>query len=512
MFAAWSSVAADPETQAESEPPIFAAWGVVAASGGLLETDIQESEDQVHLDAESENQVHLDAQCDQDDGQNALQSEGLLALDSLPAAKRKRGRPKKQAAQIIAAADSATADAAHQVTHMYNASLVLKSAPISSATDQGLLAAASLPVKTLFANKARFASGLALPSPLTKQLAAAYLCSGLDDDKAWDTETYEQCKQLLSGDIIRNSSKVSQCEQWGLDYKQYDKLLRTTAAGCLVEERAVQVSLEQHLSVGLPIQDLLTWDESARYDETPMPVAHRTSSVDIEPKLSSPGNQIVPSGIGQTAVVSYERQVQCTDKPAPMKIMQTLMAYGITVRLPNKKFAAFHGKKMCHLQTMERNTGLCIKNSQMNVSPASPFTQRFQMRSRLATKDRAQANTLAETMINKERGPGWATCEMDCELHIAATTCKRSLGAFLNDNITGMIHCALSLQDGYAMTIFRQEMYKEIFATIDPQEGEPPRSAFLYRMRCLNLFTLHGQSVLLKRLLLMALPQWQLGA
>ena len=66
MFAAWSSVAADPETQAESEPPIFAAWGVLAASGGLLETDIQESEDQVHLDAESENQVHLDAQCDQD--------------------------------------------------------------------------------------------------------------------------------------------------------------------------------------------------------------------------------------------------------------------------------------------------------------------------------------------------------------------------------------------------------------------------------------------------------------
>ena len=92
MFAALSSVAADPE----SEPPIFAAWGVVAASGGLLDTENQESENQVHLDAESENQVHLDAQCDQDDGHSELQSEGLLALDSLPAAKRKRGRPKNK--------------------------------------------------------------------------------------------------------------------------------------------------------------------------------------------------------------------------------------------------------------------------------------------------------------------------------------------------------------------------------------------------------------------------------
>lgn len=97
-------------------------------------------------------------------------------------------------------------------------------------------------------------------------------------------------------------------------------------------------------------------------------------------------------------------------------------------------------------------------------------------------------------------------CVLSCEVHVAAIVGKH-LFTDEQDNLTGMIRLAMSLQLGAYMHRFRLILRRLVvsdFTTI--RVGTPPGAAVAHRFRVLQLFGGHGRKAVEKLIALSLLP------
>ena len=76
----------------------------------------------------------------------------------------------------------------------------------------------------------------------------------------------------------------------------------------------------------------------------------------------------------------------------------------------------------------------------------------------------------------------------------------------MEKNISGVIHCSLSLQLGSALALWRKCLKQKIADTLRIEHGVPPEHQSRLRTHVLQLFLAHDPNMLTRRVLVSALP------
>ena len=113
-----------------------------------------------------------------------------------------------------------------------------------------------------------------------------------------------------------------------------------------------------------------------------------------------------------------------------------------------------------------------ICRAQIEASGSSRVSGKFAMAVRGATLDRAKSNPKAELGFLKSR-PGWHQFTSWCRLHLFATIGGWTFNFFpeMKANISGMIHCAKSIEVGSASELFGTCLRDEVRSSIRIVEG-----------------------------------------
>jgi len=306
-----------------------------------------------------------------------------------------------------------------------------------------------------------------------------------DSDKFYLTSSKARCAQLkMSGPALNL------------------RLARLANAQCLQQRFDRQV-MEQRLAQSLPKQSLLCYIDSAAYDETPMLTTVRgdcVSGVDTQrPHVPGPAPK----------VLQYVRHLESQVKSEAMvaKLLQTKQTSGMLVKLGDSSFAALIGETICPLQVMERTTAEVLRECLLRNSGASPWANSFFFKARAVCSDKAGSNARAERSIASDRGPSWATLLTPCDVHATSAVHKHAFHNLLPHHVSGMIHCALSLRHGAAMTVFRTCLREVIRARLKiMQGGRLSAQALAYKNHIFQLFLSGGANALVKKVLLAGLP------
>ena len=187
------------------------------------------------------------------------------------------------------------------------------------------------------------------------------------------------------------------------------------------------------------------------------------------------------------------------------KLLQTKQTFCMLFKAGGS-YVTLLGETVCPLQVMEITTAEVLKECLLRNSGASVWSNNFKFKCRSVCADKAGSNAKAERSIAADRGDSWATLLCPCDIHITSTVHEKSFQGLLPNHISGLIHSALSLRHGAAMTIFRSCMRQEVRARLKIMHGRPPAAAIKYKERVFDLFFTSGGNALVKQVLLAGLP------
>ena len=299
------------------------------------------------------------------------------------------------------------------------------------------------------------------------------------------------------------TSSKARCSQLKMSGSSLNlRLARLANAQCL-QQRFDRQLMEQRLAQLFPKQSLLCYIDSAAYDETPMLTTVRgdcISGVDMQrPHVQGP----IPK------VLQFVRQLESQVKSEAMvaKLLQTKQTSGMLIKLGDSSFAALIGETICPLQVMERTTAEVLRECLLRNSGASPWANNFLFKARAVCTDKAGSNVRAERSIASGRGSSWATLLTPCDVHATSAVHKHGFHNLLPQHVSGMIHCALSLRHGAAMTVFRTCLREVVRARLKIMKGgRLLESALAYKNHIFQLFPGGGANALVKKVLLAGLP------
>jgi len=141
----------------------------------------------------------------------------------------------------------------------------------------------------------------------------------------------------------------------------------------------------------------------------------------------------------------------------------------------------------------------------MQASPVGRVANLFKENLRAVCTDAAASNLACEREVAADRGPQWSTLHTLCDVHVTSR-CYSKTFSLMEDHITGMVRCALSLRVGAAMNVFRRCMRDEIADRLDIKFGRCPPDAVAHKKAVLRLFVSHGRKAMMRRLLLVLCP------
>ena len=171
-------------------------------------------------------------------------------------------------------------------------------------------------------------------------------------------------------------------------------------------------------------------------------------------------------------------------------------------------FFGVAGSTLRHLQLLEACTAKCLVAAHVAQSSMTPFCQRFTHRLRLSTTDKHSSNLLCEQMLAKElAGADFCVVHQTCDVHVVYRVHIRVF-ALMDDHITGVVRHALSLSNSAHMNIFTKAVRIVIRERggVRLIQGTPPLDAQRHRATRLKLFAARWRNVIVRRLLLVVLP------
>jgi len=316
-----------------------------------------------------------------------------------------------------------------------------------------------------------------------------------------DEGLMEIAQTYLDSSNFHLTSAKARCAQLKMCNSSLTPRLAKLANAQCLQERFDRQGMEQLLAQSLQRQALLCYVDAAAYDETPMlttVMGDCISGVDTQrPIVAGPIPKVLQ------VVRRLERQVKSEAMVA--KLLQTKQTFGMLVKV-GTSYAALLGETICPLQVMERTTAEVLKECILRNSGASAWANNFSFKTRAVCADKAGSNARAERSIASDRGPSWATLLAPCDIHITSAIHKHSFHSLLPTHVSGMIHCALSLRHGAAMTIFRTCLREVIRTRLKIMHGRLSASAMSYKKHIFQLFLGSGANVLVKKVLLAGLP------
>lgn len=329
-------------------------------------------------------------------------------------------------------------------------------------------------------------------------------------------EATRQVSRVLYTDLAVAASSSSQlCREAGVSHHVLEAREGRLASAMLLceqmQHRGLELAFADARSRGVHLHMLL---EAARYDETPMRVkatAHEDSRALLE---SAIGGTNLCSFNDVSAVESVERLTLAADRLhtslGPQKILHIESTYAFLLSVPSevgREFICVVRAAPRRLFHADRMTGETIAEALRRSSLTTRAGLAFDCKARVVCADKAGNNTRAEGGFSAQRravgfGP---SCMLNCEVHIVASVVKH-MTCDMQEEITGIIRVALSLQLGAHMMRFRRIVREVVMSSAVIRVGSPPDDAVRYRARVLQLFAGRGHKAVQKLTALSMLP------
>lgn len=372
---------------------------------------------------------------------------------------------------------------------------------------KAMVAATTLSAEQRRCLQKRPVAGLCPLSPIGDALSAARELIAKTGTNAIDPETMDIAKKLMANDEWLMTSKKAFAADLGVDRKKLREVVPLLAAALYHDDRCKRARLEEALVVSMPQSSLLMYLDFNAYDETPLPVVTKNESgvVVARPtaqagaEAASQGDPRAICSFGQASALS----ARLRNLGGPQKIVQTVHQGGVLLKFGDSTLAILSGA-VCPLQVVDKCTAKALKEVQLRINPSSGSASLFGQALRVVCTDRHPSNMAAERALVRERD-NWLHLHVVCEVHKTAQVYSKTFG-LMESNVRGMLHCALSLRDGAAMTRFRQALRAEIESRFEVRVGTAPRDAVRWKKAIMRLFVSHGASASARQVLLALCP------
>lgn len=352
----------------------------------------------------------------------------------------------------------------------------------------------------------RSLAGLCPTTPMAKVLPACYEMSRLPGETV-DEEIRQIAAAFLGSAPLELASKRVRADKIGVSSKKLDAAVPLLASALVVRDRLVRADIEKAIAQCVCPDSLLLYVDCCAYDETPLPVATKGEALPAQGSSAAPGP--FASGSASTSAFCTLRQgsplvAKLGTSRGAQKVLQTLQSGGLLVKHQDR-FIMLLSSTLCSLSLLSSGTGVCIKEAQLRLTGVSRAATKFDQAMRVVCTDRASANIVAEKAIAAERGVAWNSLHVFCDIHRTSAAHEKTFH-LVDENVRGMIHTALALQNGNAMKRFRSCMREEIASRFRVLSGAPTQEAERHKQRVLRLFVSHGARLPMRRLLLSLCP------
>ena len=315
-------------------------------------------------------------------------------------------------------------------------------------------------------------SDLMLVLPMAQQHASLPLAPS-------DMATHKVAAHFAEPDRFHMASTVVLERLLGVDSAAIESRLQRLAAALWVQQVYERLLLEDKVVSILPSACLLFYLDYAAYDETPMKItlkdplptsaAARRQTLAAQNLLHPPVAEPTEKGPGQVVI---------------SKVLQTRGSFGMVLRHAQGILAVLSDFPT-PLQSMQRTTGACLFECLVQQSAVSHAADRWPLKLRAITADKAGYNRLGEALVAQARGPGWISTLFACDVHSLARCHSKVFEALFPQHITGMVRCALSLRFQVSWATFRTAVLTEIESrAIEVVSGRPPTEVQKYQRCC----------------------------
>lgn len=305
----------------------------------------------------------------------------------------------------------------------------------------------------------------------------------------------------------RTATKRAIADSTGVPDRRVGDITRSLASTAVHCDRELRHTLEALVVGSVEARRLLCYVEFETSDETPMKMGvaegtrfARPGDISAFGSLSSSIPQ--HTGLPSSSSIELPRAVVC-------KILQSSSQFAMLVEGASGNLLTITGATLNWLQLLSRTTGEVLTEAARRREGLSIAAQRFQVKTRIATLDRAASNKRSEKAIMASRtagDPGWEHMVLPCEVHQTASAHKRAFDGLCTADVSGQIHWALTINASTNSKVFGlviREYVKESMVII---RGRPPADAVAYRRDIMNLCMQRGSKILSRRLSLELLP------
>ena len=335
--------------------------------------------------------------------------------------------------------------------------------------------------------------------PHLQAAVRAALGAFVADASQQDADVVSIVQEMCMSADARCETKVALADRLGVDRGKVDRLAPLIADAIMISEQLARRRLEGVFSkAGGPSPVL--YIESCRYDETPMPAT--TKDVAHAIVRPSAGASATPEGAPGKSLV---RRVVLGTDAGTTKFFQSEVAYCLLGKCVEPSsgdptFFGVHSNAVTYVQALVEKNAAAYKEALGRVCCPSAETLKFPLPLRLATCDKDASNLKAEREIAQERGDPWAHLAFTCDVHTAAG-CHTKVATLVQDEISGILHLALSLCASGHMGQFRRCIIEYVEERMLILYGRPSASAIEYKMQIMDLFLARGSDFRVRRAL-----------
>ena len=317
------------------------------------------------------------------------------------------------------------------------------------------------------------------------------------------------CDRMLTMASFLGLAAILRC-----DRRRIPRVLSRSAAALLGMARERRHVLDMSLAMTPPRENLIQFTEVAAYDETPLETRvarHVRATAALGDAQAMPGASALQDVANEDRVSARQGHdmspggALTISSSTPMKIVQARLRSGMVVRVGDTK-VTLAILQPCQLALLERTTAIDFKRVQERLSHASIYSRMFLRCTRVAATDSNSAIGAAEAAISSERwGPQSTHLRILCDVHKTSGVHEKTL-ELVSDDISGMIRTALAIRNGSAMARFQTCLAQEIESRLEVLQGQHSAEAVAYTRNVLRVFCSHGPKTLLRRHLLVMVP------
>lgn len=321
-------------------------------------------------------------------------------------------------------------------------------------------------------------------------------------------------KHYMQEQVMAITSKRTVYEKLGVGDKKLDRAMPRLACALLHMDHMQRKRVEYAVTEAFPAQALALYVDFVAYDETPLPVQLRSKHAPKAELLLGGPTTVLPTTSESQSVAESQsalnlgqmcQVLQVADRGGSQRILQHSQTGGMLMSWKGQYWMVVL-PALSSLAVMERGTANVLQACNERLSSATRVCQRFEQRVRAVCTDQCSANIACEKAMAAARGATEGSAiHILCDIHRTSLVHTKTL-ALLDDNVRGMIRCALALRTGNTMNTFRQCLKEEVASRLQILHGRPSADAKAYKQVAMRLFASNGRSVVLRRVLLSMCP------